>query len=197
MNKLIILFILLPTLLYAQQKEIWFYDGTIKAAQKVSYDSTTVAFINWKGKTKYEDIEDVFAIVSPKDTTFFYEDTGKISTLYQMVNYIRGKQDGLKYKNIWIFSGGLLSGITAPFILAAIGLPISPAPVISLGYVIIVSAITPKNIDIPTEYKSNKFYKTGKITGIKKRRTLIAIYGSIIGLFIGLITAYFILEYKK
>ncbi len=182
---------------FSQQEKnaIWFYDGTIKPAQKIDYDTAVVIYKNDKGKTKYEDIQDVFAVIKDKDTTIFYkqQDQDHLSQA-QMLNFVKGKTDGKSYKNPLIVAGGFITGVASPFILAFAGTSTFLSPLIPLIYDVIVSSVLSDKIK---NLQKDEFYMKGYISEIKTKKFLLGVIGSVAGLLVGLIAAYFVFEYGK
>ena len=201
MKKTLIFTLILILSCYAEitfaQSEIWLLEGKKIKTDTIILDSTElVIYKNKKGNYKYFDKSEVFSVKQNEQTKYFYKpDTAEGTfTVSEMEDYLQGIFDCKEYKSSETYSGGLLTGIIAPMVLPAIGIPTVFSPIFPAAYAIIagIPEIKEKKLDIPKQYQNNEHYKFGYKRTAKKKKITKTIFVSTIGLIIGLGEAYLI-----
>ncbi|MBN2893005.1 MAG: hypothetical protein JXL97_14145 [Bacteroidales bacterium] len=169
------------------QNKVWLIDGTVLKTNKCKLgEDGYIECYTEKGKLRYTDTADVFAIiVRETDTTFFYENNEY--PLEKAKYFMQGQIDGKNYNNYYIYTGGLILGAATPTLLAYTPVYVFLAPVFSAGYIASFSGVNEnsKFCDIPEEYKDNEDYIKGyKFSATRKKVRNTAIF-STVGLAIG------------
>ncbi len=189
MKKLIfsIVLITISQLLWGQNK-VWLNDGSVlntKACQ-FNTDKKYIGCENSRGKRRYIDTSDVFAlIINDADTAFFYSD--EELSLENAVDFMKGQIDGRKYNNYYVYAGGFLTGVSAPIIMTKANFYSFLAPLVSAVYVSSFSCVNTKSkfTNIPEEYRSNDNYLRGYKMSAKRKKVKNTAIFSVAGLAVG------------
>lgn len=195
MKKVIYTIVILFAFISANsQNKVWLTDGTVLTTNNCKVDDKgNIKCYNEKGKLRYTDTADVFAIiVRETDTTFFYDNPNY--PLNRATDFMKGQIDGKNYNNYYVYSGGFLVGIGAPFLMTSLSVFDFLSPVVSIGYIAGFSKVNPnfKFCDIPEEFKDNQDYIDGyKLSATKKKIRNTAAF-STAGLVVGYTVLYFI-----
>ena len=172
------------------QNEIWVDDGTVYSAKKIEIDSLGYITIeNDKGKTKFFDTLDVFAVIRQNDTVFYYADNLDYP-LERAKMFVKGEIDGKNYKNNYVYAGAFVAGFATPVALTSVGLSAFASPIFSVVYVAGFSSVNTdsKFCDIPDDLKDNEDYIKGyKLSASKKKIMNNSIF-SVVGLATGIVT---------
>lgn len=205
MKKRAILIFFILFIFYSQnysQNQIWLLDGKKISASEINIDTTEyIYYKNIKGKTKSISKFDVFSVEIDENEKIIYENDLEADCFNdtQMKNYVQGRYDGRFTKSPIYFVGGIATGVTAPIFLPMLGINSILTPLVPAGYDLCIGLIKVKDekIAIKEEFSSNQHYIEGYKTSVKKKRINNAIMGSIIGVTIGLTSAFFIYEVIK
>jgi len=197
----IILFITLSVSNIFSQNEIVFVDGKKLNATEIKIDTLgSVNFTDKNGKAKSVFKYDVFSInENGKEIVLYEPDTTEGSfTVMQMKDFIQGEFDGKNSEAPLCFTGGVVTGFVAPVIFPVLGVSSVYSAIVPAVYdfTVGVKKINDSKIDIVESYSTNQYYIAGYKTSVKKKRINNAILGSVIGLATGLVSSYFIYEFK-
>ncbi len=191
MKKLVLLlgFFLFFGSMYSQN-EIWLDDGTVYSASEIEVDSLGyITILNNKGKTKYFDSLDVFAVIQQNDTVFYYADNSDYP-LERAKMFVKGEIDGKNYKNNYVYAGAFITGLATPIALTSVSLSAFASPVFSVVYVAGFSSVNTdsKFCDIPDDLKNNEDYVRGYKLSASKKKIMNNTLFSVVGLATGIVT---------
>lgn len=170
------------------QTEIWLDDGTVINAVNIDcqIDSGYVKFDNSKGKTKYIDTLDIFAVIQQADTIFIYNNPDY--PLEKAKMFMKGQIDGKNYKNIYVYSGAFVTGVASPFLLEIIGVSSFWSPLVSGIYIASFSKVNTdsKFCNIPDDLKNNDDYIAGYKYSASRKKIMNSTIFSTVGLVTGI-----------
>jgi len=170
------------------QNKIWLDDGTVINAQsiEVELDSGYVYLVNMKGKSKYFNTFDVFAVIQQTDTLFIYDNPDY--PLEKAKMFVMGQIDGKNYKNYYVYSGAFVTGVASPILLVSGGLSAFWSPIISGVYVAGFSPVDTDSrfCDIPDNLKNNEDYITGYKLSASKKKIMNNTIFSVVGIATGI-----------
>ena len=171
------------------QNELWLDDGTVFEAQSIDIqiDSGYIHLINMKGKSKYFDTLDVFAVIQQLDTVFLYNNPDY--PLEKAKMFVKGQIDGKKYKNYYVYSGAFLTGVASPILLEVASLSAFWSPLFSGAYVAGFSRVNTnsKFCNIPDNLKTNEDYIAGFKFSASKKKIMNNTIFSVAGLATGIV----------
>jgi hypothetical protein len=182
MRYFLVLLMLITIFESKAQIHIWLNDGTIIPTANYRIDTSHgyVFYLNKKNETRYFDKNTVFAIIDKQDTIIVSKPE-QLSTS-QAFSFLRGVNDGYKYKNKAILLSnigiGLISGLTLPIAGFA-------------GIYTVIPNFTSALIFASTDVKEQKLattdslYQKGYRLSSRKKRLIIATEGGLIGLAAG------------
>ena len=172
------------------QNEIWVDDGTVYYAQKIEIDSLGYITIeDDKGKTKYFDTLDIFAVIRQNDTVFYYANNPDYP-LERAKMFVKGEIDGKNYRNNYVYAGAFITGLATPIALISANFSAFASPIFSVVYVASFSSVNTdsKFCNIPDNLKDNEDYIKGyKLSASKKKIMNNSIF-SVVGLTTGIVT---------
>lgn len=168
------------------QSTVWLIDGTVLTTNKCKFgDKGYIECFTDKGKIRYTDTADVFALIKGTDTTFIYENSDY--PIEKAKFFMQGQIDGKEYNNYYTYAGGFVAGAIAPFLLTYTPVPSFLSPMVSVGYIASFSHVNTESkfCDIPEKYAENEDYIKGyQFSATRKKIRNTAIY-SVAGLAVG------------
>lgn len=200
MNKLYTLFFLLVVqLAVVGQDTIWTTDGGIIPIKKYSIDSEyeEVNIIRTDGKNRTLSLDEAFCVRSSgKEFVLYTTDSLEGFSVGDMREFVIGAQAAKQNYNAWVFMGVGALVTTAGFVgFNLVDINTFFAPVVPAVFIATIN-YTPVREKLPGEYgisDNMRCQKSGFFSAAKKKQFLNSLYGSGIGVVLG-ITANVIID---
>ena len=162
-------------------------------------NNNILAYKNKKDKLKNIELEDVFSIVekSGNEKIFYKSDSTnkEYFTVEQMRYFIKGENDAANnYKSPWTTVGGVIVGVGTVVSVPLVGLNSLYAPLLPIAYNSSVGLIQVKTekLGIESQYIDNKHYVLGYKKTAKQKRITNSLFGSGIGIVVGIAAVFVI-----
>ncbi len=171
------------------QINIWLNDGVVVNTDGYRIDSAQkiIFYRNKKGKTKYFDYQEVFAITDRNDTLIITPAENLSSD--EAFSFLRGVHDGFSYKNHKLLAANFLLGTASGFLMPQIGLSGVMSVIPNLISTTVSSITNLKDKNLP---QGDSLYRKGYNLSAKKKKLILAIEGSMAGLITGNLIGYLI-----
>lgn len=167
-------------------------NGRVYDIRLTKFDLTMIEF-DWKNKHRVANPDKVFSIVdSTGKTSYVYMPTlADDPSVVQMGNFLKGYNDGRKYRWGSDFAIGFVSGAGGSFLGPIYGWSIP------IGAGVINSSFKPRIRDRHVSYpdlRTDEFYQNGIRKKIKQRKAMATFLGGATGMVVGTILFQFILS---
>jgi len=169
------------------QIQIWLNDGFIleTANYRIDTSNQQLFYLNKKFKVKNIEQSIVFAIIDKNDTIVFQQPSNM--TITQSFHFLKGVNEGYKYKNFSILLSNFGLGLSSSFFLPQIGFSGVYSFMPNIISTIAFGSINVKDKNIPIQ---NTYYQKGYKISSKKKKLLLATEASLAGLITGSLILY-------